>query len=202
MPTVSCSTFAASLFRGSPLPRPTLSTANASATKKSPSESNGSPTNWFASPKPSAASAHFSVLRFSASRLVSYPQHNLAARVTRLYLLMRLGSIRQWESLRHDWGDFVRLDQLRQLIEHVCIGMRHHSGTANCAFLAFGRIRVARNRNDRAAFLHHAVRRRECICTNTVQNNIDILYHVLELRRRVIDGLIDAKLLQHILVRS
>src|SRR5436190_4140643 len=51
MPIASCSIFVASLFRGSPLLRPGLSMANTSATKKSTSELNKSPTNWFASPK-------------------------------------------------------------------------------------------------------------------------------------------------------
>src|SRR5205823_3498265 len=51
MPIASCSIFVASLFRGSPLPRPALSMASTSATKKSTSELNKSPTNWFASPK-------------------------------------------------------------------------------------------------------------------------------------------------------
>src|SRR5438477_11649973 len=51
MPIASCSIFVASLFRDSPLPRPALSMASTSATKKSRRELNKSPKNWFASPK-------------------------------------------------------------------------------------------------------------------------------------------------------
>src|SRR5204863_4370102 len=72
-------------------------------------------------------------------------EHNLAPGVMRLYLLVRLGNVHQWKSLRHNWRDLVRLDQLRQLLEHFSIGMRTESRTANAMLGTFSCIGLVRD---------------------------------------------------------
>src|SRR4029077_15379391 len=51
-------------------------------------------------------------------------------------------------------------------------------------------------------FLYYSVRSRQSITTYGVENDIDILNHILKLRGGVIDRLIYSKLLQQVLVRG
>src|SRR5204862_5801101 len=134
-------------------------------------------------------------------RLVRDLQHNLAERVMGLDLLMRFSRFRQWKSLRNRRHYLFCLDQLRKLFEDFCLGMRTQSSAADAALDAFSLVRIIRDRNDDAAFFDHAVGATERVGADTIENNIDIPDHVFKFRRRVIDRLIDFKLLEQILVR-
>src|SRR5256886_12451230 len=79
--------------------------------------------------------------------------------------------------------------------------MRTQSRAADAMLGAFRLVGLIRNRNEDPAFFHGAVGATERVGADTIENNIDILDHVFKFRRRVIDRLIDSKLLEQILVR-
>ena len=59
-------------------------------------------------------------------------------------LLLRLYRITQRKNFRHDWFDFPRVDQLRDLSEIVGIGMRGDTRATDSMFLEARQDRVAR----------------------------------------------------------
>ena len=115
-------------------------------------------------------------------------------------LLLRLYRISQRKNFRHDWFDFPRVDQLRDLSEIVGIGMSGDSRAADSMFLKLGRVRSRDKRHHNAAFLYHSIRPRECFFAHWIEHGVHIFGDVFKFRFGVIHCHVRAELLENILV--
>ncbi len=116
-------------------------------------------------------------------------------------LLVRFARFGQRKSLRNDRRHLSRFDQFGQFFENFRIRMRAHSRTGDAVLGAFSLVRLVCDRNDAASFFHDTIRARQNVgAAHAIEHKIDVLDHVLELRRGVINRLIDPELLQRILV--
>src|SRR5206468_12845358 len=75
-----------------------------------------------------------------AFRLFCNSKHDFSARVMRRGLLLRGDRFTQRQNLRHDWLDFSRVDQARNLREVCCIRMNRDCRTMNTPLLELGPI--------------------------------------------------------------
>ena len=117
-------------------------------------------------------------------------------------LLLGRNRFAQRQNLRHDWFDFPRVDQLRDLCQVFRIRMGGDTRSVNPMFLELDWIRTRNQRHDNAAFLHHAVRTRECFLADRIEHGVHILGDIFKFGFRIIHCHVCAELLQEILVGS
>lgn len=135
-----------------------------------------------------------------AFRVICNSKHDFPTRVMRRGLLLRRDGFSQRQNLCHDWLDFSRVDQVRDLREVCCIRVNGDRCSMNPAFLELGPIGKRDQTHDNTAFLNYAIRTGERFFSYGIEHGVHLLRDVFEPGLCVIDWDIRAELLEKILV--